>query len=143
MIIIYILYLSRIIKIKCQLYYLVCISLILIIYTFDPMKQKTESDAKIKEIYIFDEAFNKIIKKTFDELIIIKKYGILQFISLLILIIATLYHACFIKEEEKKPQNSINQDNLTIPNIIENEYNFPNFNEPNIKDINSPIYSNV
>ena len=69
MIIIYILYLSRIIKIKCQLYFIVCISLILIIYTFDPMKQKTESDAKIKEIYIFDEPFNKIIKESFNELI--------------------------------------------------------------------------
>ena len=142
LIIIYILYLSRTIKIKCQLLFIACISLVLFTYIFDIMKQKTESDVKIKEIYIFDEAFNKIIKESFDDLKKIKTYGIIQFISLLILVIATFYHLCFVKLEDKKPssilvpQNNINQDNLTPPNNIENEYNYQNFNEPNINTIN-------
>ena len=111
------------------------------------MEQKNENDLNIKEIYIFDEEFNKIIKESLNELIKIKIYGIIIIISLIILSIATSYHACFLKIEEKDfphplvPQsnNNIYQNDLENLNN-ENESNFQNLNVPNNRNINPTIY---
>ena len=69
MVIIYILFFFGCLKQKGHLICFIVINVFIIFPFFEPVTQKTENDVKIKEIYIFDDKFNKIIKDSFNELI--------------------------------------------------------------------------
>ena len=123
----------------CSFFSLIHSLLNMIIYLILAFREKYKVNLEEEEIYIFDEEFNKEIRKNIDFMknrkIYLIVFGLLAFIGILVQLVMVILN--YIKERNSRNNNYINNfngqpqmvystDNTQRKNDINNNYNYNN-----------------